>query len=57
VLDGYTENGGFLGTLAPTYTFYQYFPPVIRGHWLLAVHSDSLDVESVIGSRLPTLGG
>lgn len=57
VLDGYTERGGFLGTLAPTYTFYQYFPPVIRGHWLLAVHSDSLDVESVIGSRLPTLGG
>ncbi len=53
VLEGFSPQGEFLGRVSLTYPVFPYFPPVVRHGWLLTVQTDSFDVQSVVGSRLP----
>lgn len=53
VFEAFAPDGRFLGRYRAGYAAFEGFPPVVRGGWLLAVQADSLDVQSVVGLRLP----
>ncbi|MDZ7781109.1 MAG: 6-bladed beta-propeller [Gemmatimonadota bacterium] len=53
VFEVFAPDGRFLGQYRAGYAAFEGVPPVVRDGWLLAVQADSLDVQSVVGVRLP----
>ncbi len=52
VYEGFSISGEFLGQYSTDFSVHPYFKPIVRAGHLVAVHTDSLDVESVFVSRI-----
>jgi hypothetical protein len=52
IFDGFSLSGEFIGQFTTDFSVHPHFKPIVRAGHLLAVHTDSLDVESVFVARI-----